>query len=94
MSHHKGALIRIPSASSANGYAMMLKKKANFIEELLKFMGNCLNESTLDHGNGKNNAARCILQYFFENFEEEFIEVAHNNDFFLTKGQQKAKPVK
>jgi len=33
MSHHKGALIRIPSASSASGYAMMLKKKANFIED-------------------------------------------------------------
>jgi hypothetical protein len=71
---------------------MMLKKKANFIEELLKFMGDCLNESTLNHGNGKSNAARCIPQYFFENFEEEFKEVAQNYIFFLTKGQQKMEP--
>jgi hypothetical protein len=92
MSHTNGALIRIPSASSASGYTMMLKRKKNFMKELLKFMGECLNESTLDHCNGKSNAARCILQYFFENIEEEFKEVAHNKNLLLTKGQQKMEP--
>jgi len=55
-------------------------------------LGDFLNESTLDHGNGKGSAARCILPYFFENFEEEFKEVAHDNNFLLTKGQQKMEP--
>jgi hypothetical protein len=68
----------------------MLKRKENFMKELQKFMGESLNESTLDHG--KSNAARCILQYFFENFEEEFKEVAHTNNLLLTKGQQKMEP--
>jgi hypothetical protein len=94
MSHHKGALIRIPSASSASGYATMLNRKENFMKELLKFMGECLNELALDHGNGKRNAARCILQYFFENFEDKFKEVAYNNNLLLTKANKKWNPVK
>ncbi len=60
MSHHNGALIRIPSASSAIRYTMMLKRKENFMKELLKLMGESLKESTLDRG--KSDAARCILQ--------------------------------
>jgi hypothetical protein len=39
---------------------MMLKRKENFMKELLKLMGESLKESTLDRG--KSDAARCILQ--------------------------------
>ncbi len=44
MSHHNGALIRIPSASSAIGYTTMLKRKENFMKELIKFIGESLNQ--------------------------------------------------
>jgi hypothetical protein len=94
MSHHKGALIRIPSASSSTGYAKTLKKKKNFMNEVLKFMGACLNESSSNNTAGKSDVARCILQYLFENFEEDFKAVANNNNDSVMESEKKWKLVK
>jgi len=87
MSNHKGALVRIPSATSASGYAAMLNRKENFMKELTEFMGGSMNKS-----NGSSDAAKCILQFFFENFEEEFKEVAKKNNVLLTTGVEKIGP--
>jgi hypothetical protein len=89
MSNHQGALIRIPSATSAKGYSGMLRRKDNFMKDLIKFMGDCLNDS-----NGKSDAVKCILQFCFDNFEDEFKEIALNNDVLVTKGAEKMEPSK
>jgi hypothetical protein len=89
MSHHKGALIRIPSATSAKGYAGMLRRKENFMKDVIKFMGDCLNDS-----NGNSDAVKCILQFCFDNFEDEFKEIAKNNSVLLTDGEKKMEPSK
>jgi hypothetical protein len=44
-------------------------KRKKFMNELLKFMGESLNESTVNHGNGNSNVATCILQYFSKSFK-------------------------
>ena len=89
MSNHQGALIRIPSATSAKGYAGMLRRKDNFMNDLIKFMGDSLNDS-----NGKRDAVKCILQFCFDNFEDKFKQIASNNDVLVTKGAEKVEATK
>jgi hypothetical protein len=83
-SHHKGALIRIPSASSAIGYSKLLKRKGNFMEQLLLFM----NESAKG-----NEAAACLIQYLLDNYQEEFREVASKNNL-MVRDDKKMEPSK
>jgi hypothetical protein len=52
------------SESPQQTHQVGVLKRKEIMNELLKFMGESLNESTVNHGNGKSNAATCILQYF------------------------------
>ena len=83
ISQHKSALVRIPSASSSSLYRSKLKRKRNFMEEVLAFMGASLNKSSDANAECNSEAAKCILQYLFDNHEEEFRAVAAENNVAL-----------
>jgi len=70
LSGYKGALIRIPSAGTSAQYHKMVKKKGNFLEPILLFMDASLKKSS--EAGHSSEAAPCILQYLFGNYEEEF----------------------
>jgi hypothetical protein len=57
------------------------------MNEVLKFVGACLNESSFNNASGKSDMATCILQYLFENFEEEFKAVADDNNDAVMKSK-------
>jgi len=54
------------------------------MKDVIKFMGDCLNDL-----NGNSDAVKCILQFCFDNFEDEFKEIAKNNSVLLTDGKKK-----
>jgi hypothetical protein len=83
MSHYNSALIRIPSASSVIGYTKMPKRKENFMKELLNFLGESLNESTLDHG--KSNAAKNIFSKILRGVQRSSAQQQFIADKRLTK---------
>ena len=59
------------------------------MKDLIKLMGDCLNDL-----NGQSDAVKCILQFCFDNFEDEFKEIASNNYVLVTKGAEKMEPSK
>jgi len=63
LSRYKGALIRIPSAGTSAQYHKMVKKKGSFLKQMVLFMDASLK---------KSSEAACIIQYLFDNYEEEF----------------------
>jgi hypothetical protein len=91
LSGYKSALIRIPSAGTSAQYHKMVKKKGNFLEHILLFMDASLKKSS-ETGHS-SEAAACIIQYLFDNYEEEFRAVAAENNVAL-KSTKKMEPSK
>jgi hypothetical protein len=83
ISQHKGALIRIPSMGTSSHYERTLKKKGNFMDHVLDFMSTSLKKLSDDEAGGNREAAKCLLQYLFENYEEEFRAIKEKNNVAL-----------
>jgi hypothetical protein len=47
-------------------YNLHLRKNGSFMDNILVFMGQSMKEDN------KKDAAGCLLQYFYDNFEEQF----------------------
>jgi len=93
LSGHQGALIRVSSAGTSGQYSKLLKRKGNFMEQVLLFMNNSSKQLPNNDTVGRNEAAACIIQYLFDNFEEEFRSVAAQNNVML-RDDQKMEPSK
>lgn len=77
-SSHKGALVRIPSSDSAQQYQLKLKRKNNFMDRLISFMGESLPGK-------EEEAASCICSYLFDKYEKDFRLVAANNNIAIAQ---------
>jgi hypothetical protein len=69
---HQGALIRVPTAGTSGQYSKLLKRKGNFMEQVLLFMSNSSKKLPCNDTGATNEAATCIIQYLFDNYEEKF----------------------
>jgi hypothetical protein len=93
ISGHQGALIRIPSAGTPGQYSKLLKRKGNFMEQVILFMNNSSKKLRCNDTVGTNEAAACNIQYLFDNYEEEFRAVATKNNLAL-QDNKKMEPSK
>ena len=81
-SNHRGALFRVPSMSSSKQYRDHLGRKHNFMEKIIYFMGESMNDSS------GREVAKCLLQYLHDMFEQEYKDIAASNNISVLPGKK------